>query len=101
LNFISKQQSKVCRGPSNEHSCTVWLQSYLYFLKRRYLNIFPKGPMLIYFMQWQPSWISDRHKKLQFCRGPTNDHSWADWFQLSKWFQRRSVLKHCSQRVQC
>jgi hypothetical protein len=23
------------------------------------------------------------------------------WFQLSKWFQRRSVLKHFSHRVQC
>jgi hypothetical protein len=28
------------------------------------------------------------------------DHSWAVWFQLSKWFQR-SVLKHFSHRVQC
>jgi hypothetical protein len=36
-------------------------------------------------------------KMLQkFCRGPCNDHSWAVWFQLSKWFQRRSVLKHFS-----
>ena len=32
---------------------------------------------------WQPSWISDRHKKQKFCRGPSNDHSWAVWFQLS------------------
>ena len=32
-------------------------------------------------------------KKLTFCRGPSNDHSWAVWFQLFKWFQRRSVLK--------
>jgi hypothetical protein len=24
---------------------------------------------------------------------PSNDHSWAVWFQLSKWFQRRSVLE--------
>jgi hypothetical protein len=23
-------------------------------------------------------------------RGPSNDYSWAVWFQLSKWFQRRS-----------
>jgi hypothetical protein len=23
LNFISEQKRKVCRGPSNEHSCTV------------------------------------------------------------------------------
>jgi hypothetical protein len=27
------------------------------------------------------------------CRRPSNDHSWAVWFQLSKWFQRRSILK--------
>jgi hypothetical protein len=27
--------------------------------------------------------------------GPSNDHSWAVWFQ------RRSVLKHFSHRVQC
>jgi hypothetical protein len=31
----------------------------------------------------------------------TDDHSWSAWFQLSKWFQRRSVLKHFSHRVQC
>jgi hypothetical protein len=28
-------------------------------------------------------------------------HSWEVWFQLSKWFQRRSILKHFSHRVQC
>ena len=26
---------------------------------------------------WQPSWISDRHKKKQLFRGPSNDYSWA------------------------
>ena len=30
-----------------------------------------------------------------FFRGPSNDYSWAVWFQ------RRSVLKHFSHRVQC
>jgi hypothetical protein len=25
LNFISEQKPKVCKGPSNEHSNTVWL----------------------------------------------------------------------------
>jgi hypothetical protein len=25
-------------------------------------------------------------------RGPSNDHSWAVWFQLSKWFQRRHSI---------
>jgi hypothetical protein len=47
----------------------------------------------IYVLRRRPSWISDLHKKHIFCRGPSNDHSWAVWFQLSKWFQRRSVLK--------
>jgi hypothetical protein len=42
-----------------------------------------------------------RHKKTTFCRGPSNDHSWAAWFQLSKWFQRGSVLRQFSLRVQC
>jgi hypothetical protein len=31
-------------------------------------------------------------KKQKLCREPSNDHSWAVWFQLSKWFQRRSVM---------
>jgi hypothetical protein len=39
--------------------------------------------MLIYVLQWRPSWISDRHKKQKLCRGPSNDHSWAVWFQLN------------------
>jgi hypothetical protein len=33
--------------------------------------------MLIYVLQWRPSWISDRHKKQKLCREPSNDHSWA------------------------
>jgi hypothetical protein len=32
---------------------------------------------------------------------PSNDHSYAIWFELSQWFQRRSILKHFSNRVQC
>ena len=46
------------------------------------------------------SWISDRHKKNKVFRGPTNDYSWAVWFQLSMWVKKRSVLKHFSHRVQ-
>jgi hypothetical protein len=46
----------------------------------------------------KPSWISDRHKKPKLFRGPSNDYSWAVWFHLSKWFKRRSVLKHFSHR---
>ena len=55
--------------------------------------------MLVYVLRWWPSWISDRHIQQTFCRGPSNDHSWKVWFQLSKWFQRRSVLKHFSHMV--
>jgi hypothetical protein len=47
-----------------------------------------------YVLHRQPSWISDQHKKPKLFRGPSNDYSWAAWFQLSKWFKRRSVLKH-------
>ena len=54
-----------------------------------------------YDLWWQPSWISDRHKKPKLCRGPSNDYSWAVWFQLSKWFQRGSILRHFSHRFQC
>jgi hypothetical protein len=39
-------------------------------------------------------WISDQQTIHRFSTGPPNDHSWAVWFQLSKWFQRRSILKH-------
>jgi hypothetical protein len=42
--------------------------------------------MLIYVLRWWPSWISDWHKKQKLCGGPSNDHSWVVWFQLSKWF---------------
>ena len=48
--------------------------------------------MLIYVLRWQPSWISDRHKKQKLCRGPSNDHSWAVWLQLAQWFLRRRFL---------
>jgi hypothetical protein len=57
------------------------------------LTLDPMGKM--FQNAWRrPSWISDLHKKHIFCRGPSIDHSWAVWFQLSQWFQRRSVLKH-------
>jgi hypothetical protein len=36
--------------------------------------------MLIYVLQWWPSWISNRHTKFIFCKRPSNDHSWAVWF---------------------
>jgi hypothetical protein len=52
----------------------------------------------LYMNVW-PSWMFDQHKERNLWRGPSNDNSWAVWFQLSKLFQRRSVLKHFSLRV--
>jgi hypothetical protein len=34
----------------------------LQFLRRRHLNIFPKGPMLIYVLRWWPSWSQTVHE---------------------------------------
>ena len=59
--------------------------SRLIYLLKPVLNrpVLPRqqGSMLIYVLRWRPSWISDRHIKQKFCRGPSNDHSWAVWFQ--------------------
>jgi hypothetical protein len=33
--------------------------------------------MLIYVLRWRPSWISDRHKKQNICRGPSNDRPYG------------------------
>ena len=76
LNFVKDHPMNI--------PVLVWIQSDLQFLRRRHLNIFPQGSMLIYVLRWQPSWISDRHKKRKLFRGPSNDYSWAVWFQLSK-----------------
>ena len=46
--------------------------------------------MLIYVLRWRPSWISDRHKKHKICRGPSNDHSWAVWFQRPSGFREEA-----------
>ena len=56
-----------------------------HFLIGSNANLFPAVAAILDF---------DWHKQHKFCRGPSNDHYWAVWFQLSEWFQRRSVLKH-------
>jgi hypothetical protein len=35
-------------------------------------------------------------KREKLCRGPSNDHSWADWFQLSKWGLTLDIMGKCS-----
>jgi hypothetical protein len=42
---------------------------------------FPLGPMLIYFLRWWPSWISDRYKKQKLGKGHSNDHLFTVWVQ--------------------
>jgi hypothetical protein len=37
--------------------------------------------LLIYVLRWQPSWISDRHKKQKLGKGHSNDHSFTVWVQ--------------------
>jgi hypothetical protein len=37
-------------------------------------------------MKFKMVTTAKKHKKQRVCRGPSNDHSWAVWFQLSKWF---------------
>jgi ubiquitin len=111
-SWISDRHKKLkfCRGPSNDADP----KSKMATTTGHRLTLDPMGKCsnaffsettnmvkAIYVLQWQPSWISDRHKKLKFCRGPSNDHSWAVWFHLSKWFQRGSVLRHFVHRVQC
>jgi hypothetical protein len=52
------------------------------------------GPIVFFYYQvndtgsWEDFPIGIKNRR------PSNDHSWAVWFQLSKWFQRRSILKH-------
>jgi hypothetical protein len=38
----------------------------------------------------RPSWISDRHKKPEFCRGLSNDHSWAVWLNCPSGFREEA-----------
>jgi hypothetical protein len=102
LNFISEQKNVkfVEDHPMNIHVqfgfnriCSFWEEGIWTFSHR---------------VQCKSMYCGGGHlgfpidiKKHKFCRGPSNDHSWAVWFQLSKWFQRRSVLKHFPNRVQC
>jgi hypothetical protein len=38
-------------------------------------------------------------KNRKFVRGPSNDHSWAVWFQIVHVVSRRNILKHFFHRV--
>jgi hypothetical protein len=114
-SWISDRHKKhiFCRGPSNDHSL---YKIYVFYVDRKSkmaataihrLILDPMGKYSNAFFSETTNIIKTKlymnvHlKKQKFCRGPSNDHSCAVWFQLSKWFQRRSVLKHFSHRVQC
>ena len=60
----------------------------MHSLREENISVFSHMVLCQYYdLWWQPSWISDRHKKPKLFRGPSNDYSWAAWFQLSKWFK--------------
>ena len=61
--------------------CLLWVGWLVW--EENFLNIFQ------YDRWWRPSWISDRHKKHNFCRSPSNDHSCNVCFELVDWFERR------------
>jgi hypothetical protein len=70
--------------PSNDHWKVLYTVS-VFYADRKSKMAFTAEPAL----------------KKKLFRGPSNDYSWAVWFHLSKWFQRGSVLRHFSHRVQC
>jgi hypothetical protein len=46
--------------------------------KEENISVFSHMVLCQYYdLWWQPSWISDRHKKQKLFRGPSNDYSWA------------------------
>ena len=102
LKFIAKDHivriTKINIAPTrrNEH-IVLQLRDFYQQIHDLSTNRFTR----VYSIQHIKHFCTDRHKKHKLCRRPSNDHSWAVWFQLSKWFQRRSVLKHFSHRVQC
>jgi hypothetical protein len=68
--------------------------------REEHISLFsPYGPVLILWPVMAAILNFRSHKKPKLFRGPSNDYSWAVWFQLSMWF-KRSVLKHFSHRVQ-
>ena len=94
------KKHKLNKRPFNDHSCTEWVHSAQQFLRKRFFLYFP-----IWYCVKTMSCIGSHLgfridiKNPNF-RGPSNDYSWAVWFQLSKWL-KRSVLDHFPHRVQC
>ena len=94
LNFwIGTKKLNFCRGLSNEHPCNVCFDLLYWFQRRTSFNIFPQGPMLklcplmVAILNFQSA-----HKNHNFCRGPSNDHSYNVCFELVYLFQRRKFF---------
>ena len=98
---IITKNTNLIKRPFNDHSCTEWVHSAQQFLRKRFFLYFPIW-YCVKTMSCMGNHLGFRIgiKNPNF-RGPSNDYSWAVWFQLSKWFKRRSVLKHFPHRVQC
>ena len=48
----------------NDQLCMVFIQTELWFLRRRYFKSFPLEAVHFFFNQWWSSLISDQHKKI-------------------------------------
>ena len=48
--------------------------------------------MLIYVLQWRPSWISDRHRKQKLGKEHSNDHSFTVSEKIFEISANQSIL---------
>jgi hypothetical protein len=49
--------------------------------------------MLIYVLQWRPSWISDPHKKHKFGKGHSNGHSFTVLGSVSSLVSEKRIFE--------
>ena len=80
------------RGPSKDHSTTVWLQLAQWFLRRRFLCEFPIGSYVKLSSAVGAILVEGPNPGKFFGREPSNDYFIKILFLLSKWFQTRRFL---------
>jgi hypothetical protein len=78
--------------PSNDYLIKVWFQLSNWFQTRRFLCEFPIGFYVKLSTAVQPSWSEGGTTRHNFGTGPFNDYLIKVWFQLSNWFQTRSIV---------
>jgi hypothetical protein len=58
-DFYADRKSKMAATAIHRYSLALII---FVVSEKKAFEHFPIGPMLIYFLQWRPSWISNRHK---------------------------------------